>query len=339
MKIIKIGDFEFKRRSKHQVNRIPRKKKKVNMKSAKIIVWITMVFIFSSGIFAFIKASNVAQTNQKLQAEVQTYQNKLEQASTNISGYSPLLDNYMQEFLATYLNYPNDTTEMDQRNKNLAVYYAINLNINDQAGQDYQTFDKASIQSVYNRKGVKIAQYYVEYLIHTTREETTEKNGKKETKTVEDVTQKSGYLNISFKVKNSKFTVVSYPYFSEKIDPVGHIGQLQSKYSKDKSVASSNLNNKAVYFTKSFLEKYAASKTNEMKFIMANPTGLAGEYEVSSVQNLHVYGTKNKPVVQCLVTFKQIDSDIKHTENVSLKLSKQRTTYFVDEFNHSIGGN
>jgi hypothetical protein len=316
--IIKIGNFEFKKRNSRQVDKIPHKKKKVNMKSARIIVWITMVFIFSSGIVAFIKASNVSQTNHRLQKEVQTYQTKLDRASTNISGYSPLLNNYMQEFLKVYLTYPNNTDDMDKRNQALAAYYATNLITNDQAGKDNQTFNKAYLQSIYTQQGVKIAQYYVNYSVNNN--------------------PTSDYLNIPFKVKNSKFTVVSYPYFSNKIDPVGHIGKLQSKYSKGNQTTSVNLNNQVTDFTKSFLKKYAAAKTSDMKFIMANPQGLADNYKIVNIQNLRVYGTKSNPVVQCLLTLKRSDSDIEHSENVTLKLSKQQTTYFVDEFNHNIGG-
>ncbi|WP_367293342.1 conjugal transfer protein [Liquorilactobacillus satsumensis] len=288
------------------------------MKSARIIVWITMVFIFSSGIVAFIKASNVSQTNHRLQKEVQNYQTKLDRASANISGYSPLLNNYMQEFLKAYLTYPNNTDDMDKRNQDLSAYYATNLITDDQAGKDNQTFNKAHLQSIYTQQGVKIAQYYVNYSVNNN--------------------PTSGYLNIPFKVKDSKFTVVSYPYFSNKIDPVGHIGKLQSKYSKDNQTTSVNLNNQVTDFTKSFLKKYAAAKTNDMKFIMANPQGLAGNYKIVNIQNLRVYGTKHNPVVQCLLILKRSDSDIEHSENVTLKLSKQQTTYFVDEFNHNIGG-
>ncbi|MCP0887344.1 conjugal transfer protein [Ligilactobacillus sp. WILCCON 0076] len=267
---------------------------------------------------AFIKACNVSQTNHKLQEEIRTYQTKLDRASTNINGYSFLLNNYMQDFLNLYLNYPNNANDMDNRNKALSVYYATNLTATDQAGNDSQSFNNASIQSIYTRHGAKIAQYYVNYSI----------NGN----------QTSGYLNIPFKVKNNKFTVVSYPYFSNKINPIGHIGKLQSKYSKDNQTTSISLYNQVTDFTKSFLKKYASAKTSDMKFIMANPQGLAGNYQVANIQNLHVYGTKNNPVVQCLLTLKRSDSDIEHSENVTLKLSKQQTTYFVDEFNHNIGG-
>ncbi|WP_261909429.1 conjugal transfer protein [Liquorilactobacillus satsumensis] len=318
MILIKIGNFEFKKRNSNQVDKIPRKKKKVNMKSARIIVWITMVFIFCSGVMAFIKASNVSQTNHKLQKEVQTYQTKLDRASTNFNGYSPLLNNYMQGFLKLYFTYPNNTDDMDKRNQALSAYYATNLTTNDQAGKDSQTFNKAYIQSIYTQQGVKIAQYYVNYSVNNN--------------------QTTGYLNIPFKVKNSKFTVVSYPYFSNKIDPVGHIGKLQSKYTKESQTTSVNLNNRVIDFTKSFLKKYVTAKTSDMKFIMARPQGLAGKYKVANIQNLHVYGTKNNPIVQCLLTLKRSDSDIEHSENVTLKLSKQQTTYFVDQFNHNIGG-
>lgn len=320
---IKFGKFEFKKKEKHEPDKIPVHRKKVKMKSARIIVLIAMIFIFSSGILAWIKACVVQQQNEKLQKQINTYQKKLDNASTGISAYSPLLDHYMQDFLGIYMNIPNNTDEMKKRNKELKSYLAPNLNGTIRVSDDSQTLENATLYSVFTKNGVKIAQYQVDYTQHT-----------KDKKDYEH----SSFLNIPFKEKNHQFTVVDYPYFTKPVNPVGHVGQLKTNYSSQQNNHTKTV--RAVSdFTKSFLDKYASSSPQEMSFLMAKPEGLNGQFKVVKVENLTVYGTRENPVVQCLITLQNSNTDIRQLENVTLKLHQQSRTYFVDEFIHDQGGN
>ena len=320
---IKLGKFEFKKKEKREPNKIPVHRKKVKMKSARIIVLIAMIFVFSSGTLAWIKSCVVQQQNEKLQKQVNTYQKKLDNASTGISAYSPLLDHYMQDFLGVYMNIPNNADEMKKRNKELKQYLATNLNGTIKASDDSQTLESATLYSVFTQNGVKVAQYQVNYTQHT--------------KDKKDY-QHSDYLNISFKEKNHQFTVVSYPYFAKPVDPVGHVGHLKTNYSNQQNNHTKTVS--AVSdFTKSFLDKYASSSPKEMSFLMAKPEGLNGQFKVVKVENLTVYGSKENPVVQCLITLQNSNTDIQQLENVTLKLHRQSRTYFVDEFIHDQGGN
>ncbi|MFH0350276.1 hypothetical protein ACG92U_12210 [Leuconostoc citreum] len=61
-------------------------------------VKIALVLVGISGVVAFIKASNVSQTNHKLIAKMKTYDDKLEKASMGQSVYSPSLNRYAQGF-------------------------------------------------------------------------------------------------------------------------------------------------------------------------------------------------------------------------------------------------
>ena len=61
-------------------------------------VKIALVLVGLSGAIAFIKASNVSQTNHKLIAKMKTYDDKLEKASMGQSVYSPSLNRYVQAF-------------------------------------------------------------------------------------------------------------------------------------------------------------------------------------------------------------------------------------------------
>ncbi|WP_180676489.1 conjugal transfer protein [Leuconostoc citreum] len=107
-------------------------------KSIRRFVKIALVLVGLSGAIAFIKASNVSQTNHKLIAKMKTYDDKLEKASMGQSVYSPSLNRYAQGFFQTYFTQSDNDDDKQKRLKALKMYFATNISSTIYDNQDSQ---------------------------------------------------------------------------------------------------------------------------------------------------------------------------------------------------------
>lgn len=282
-------------------------------------VKIALVLVGLSGAVAFIKASNVSQTNHKLIAKMKTYDDKLEKASMGQSVYSPSLNRYAQGFFQTYFTQSDNDDDKQKRLKALKKYFATNISSTIYDNQDSQkeTYVGSRLLNTFTKNDVKIAQYQVGYRVGN------DKN------TIIRV------FNLPFAQKAGQYTVLALPYATTEQDIVGHVGKIDQDESNNATLASSH---KVQAFVQAFSEKYVSSKASDMSLIMKEPEGLEGQYAVKSIDQINVSGSKDNMNIKYLLTLTDTETKLEHSEQITLTVSPKGSTYYVVKMIHTQGG-
>ncbi|MBM7617368.1 hypothetical protein JOC36_000925 [Weissella uvarum] len=289
-----------------------------------------------SGPIAFISVKSVSHQNKTLKVQLKQFETKLDKAQTGSLAYNPALGGYMQNFVRTYINQSGNVQDFTKWKDALKPYFAKDLDTNKLADSDNwkeQHLISAYLVALYVENNTKIAQLKVEYKIKT-KEEEVKHNKKHKHELKQEWKTKTVYLNVPYQAKDNQFTVVAYPFVSNARSNVGHISEALVRNTKQDTDMSTNEVDDVTKFATKFLNKYTSSTAKEMSFIMNEPAGLNGEYTVTSIDDPHVSGTKEKPRISGTMMLKQKDTGTVHSEQFDLKLKKQDNTYFVSEFGH-----
>lgn len=298
---------------------LPYAKMQKRGKHIRRLVKVALVLVSLSGVFAFVKAGNVSQTNHQLLAKLQKYDDKLAKASLGQSVYSPSLNRYAQGFFQTYFTYSNNEDDKQKRTKTLKNYFATNINSNLYTNQtnQKQTYVGSRLLNTFMQNDVKIAQYQVGYTVGNDK------------KTIMRV------FNLPFAQKSGQYTVLALPFATTEQDIVGHVGKIDQDDTNNATLASSDQVQK---FVQVFSEKYVTSKASDMSLIMKDPEGLDGQYTVKSIDQVTVSGTKNDMAIKYLLTLTDTETKLEHSEQITLTVSPKGSTYYVVKMSHTQGG-
>lgn len=283
------------------------------------LVKIALVLVGLSGAIAFIKASNVSQTNHQLIKKMKTYDDKLEKASMGQSVYSPSLNLYAQGFFQTYFTQSDNDGDKQKRLKALKKYFATNINstMYDNQSAQKETYVGSRLLNTFMKNDVKIAQYQVGYTVG------------------DDKNTMTRVFNLPFAQKSGQYTVLALPYATTEQDVVGHVGTIAQDESNNANLASSD---KVQKFVQAFSEKYVSSKASDMSLIMSDPEGLEGQYAVKSIDQVTISGSQDSMNIKYLLTLADTETKLEHTEQITLTVSPKGSTYYVIKMNHTQGG-
>ncbi|MBZ5961365.1 conjugal transfer protein [Leuconostoc gelidum subsp. gasicomitatum] len=303
-------NFEYEKRQKEKPMKVP-KAHTLNLGRMRKLVLLLLVGLFLYFGFVLIKANAIARSNTVLRHDVVTLNKQLDQASAGTTSYNPIVGQYLASFLTDY--YTVTTDSQSDRSSKLSQYFAKNISLPNAANNTHMKLVSAKLNGIFTVDNIKTAQYSL-----------TVESDKKQT----DMT-----VNVPYVQENTKLTVVGLPYVANTIDSIGHVGSARFQKSS-KQLTDSDTVTTVKKFTKQFVQKYVSSSTKDMSLLMANPVGLNGSVDLTTLDesNIQVSGTPDKPVVTATMTVQVHGTNMMQTQTIRLELTKQSSTYFVTKF-------
>lgn len=303
-------NFEYEKRKKDKPMKVP-KAHTINLARMRKLVLLLLVGLFLYFGFVLVKANAIARSNATLRHDIATLNKQLDKASAGTTSYNPIVGQYLANFLTAYYTVTNDS-QSDRATK-LSQYFAKNITLPNNANNTQMNLVNAKLNGIFTVDNIKTAQYSL----------TINSDNKNSDLTV----------NVPYVQDNTKLTVIGLPYVANTIDSIGHVGS--ARYQKsDKQLTDSETVTSVKNFTKQFVKKYVSSSTKDMSLLMANPVGLNGSVDLTTLDdsNIQVSGTINKPVVTATMIVQVHGTNIMQTQTIRLELTKQSSTYFVTKF-------
>lgn len=301
--------------------------KKITQKKANRFVLAGLVVLFIFSVIGVIRANAVASNFTRLNAEVKT----ISQQSTKKEVVKKEFDEsalsfYAQNFVKEYINY-NTKWEDDvkkARLDRLSKYLSFDVKNVDETENHTKyfarKFKEASVVQVEETDTSKLVHLNIVYELEQS----------KKTRTIQEE------MVLPIQAKDNLFSIVSRPYFLATTLPQGKTEPLEAvKEQVDVPIKEKQAIEK---FLKMFFEKYANGKKEELMLLMKEPEKATGADKFISFDTNKVsyFETNEEGVrgVQVSVTFENIETNLKHTEDFSLWISKTENSYFVNTFKH-----
>lgn len=301
--------------------------KKITQKKANRFVLAGLVVLFIFSVIGVIRANAVASNFTRLNAEVKT----ISQQSTKKEVVKKEFDEsalsfYAQNFVKEYINY-NTKWEDDvkkARLDRLSKYLSFDVKNVDETENHTKDF----VRKFKEADVIQVEETDTSKLIHLNIVYELEQS--KKTRTIQEE------IVLPIQAKDDLFAIVSRPYFLATTLPQGKTEPLEAvKEQVDVPVKEKQAIQK---FLKMFFEKYANGKKEELMLLMKEPEKANGADKFVSfdTNEIKYFEVKEEGVhgVQVSVTFENIETNLKHTEDFSLWISKTENSYFVNTFKH-----
>lgn len=303
-------NFEYEKREKVKPMKVP-KAHTLNLARMRKLVLLILVVLFLYFSFVLVKANAIARSNTTLRRDIVTLNNRLDQASAGTTSYNPIVGQYLSDFLTAYYTVNNDS-QSDRATK-LEKYFASNIALPNITNEAHMNLVSAKLNGIFTIDSIKTAQYSL----------TISSNNKNTNMTV----------NVPYVQDNAKLTVVGFPYMANTINSIGHVGSARFQ-SSQRQLTDSDTVASVKQFTKQFVQKYVSSSTKDMSLLMANPVGLNGAVDLTTLDDsdIQVSGTTNNPIVTATMIVQAHGTNIMQIQTIRLVLMKQSSTYFVTKF-------
>lgn len=320
-------------------------------KTSKKGKYITYFFRFLLGliifaiIVAFGKSVNTDIRSEQMAEDVQEYKELVDSKQSDFD-YSPQLELYMDRFIIHYINVPNDSEKLAERNNVLQSFFAkgyeeIDLEGNENVSRELNYSNFYDVQRI-DKKDV--VRYIVSYKTTKYEEKEVEKEikkGKKKETVTEieieetDSSEKRVMLNVPILEEDSNYSVVSYPYFTdipENEKPETEFKSISSIEEMESDDYSKDLDD----FILNFVEKYSSSSEEDISYIMDNPKTLNGKLEFDSILEQKVFTNEDSFEVYLGVIFKDSETGFKEYQNLRVVIENRDNKYYVSELDNII---
>lgn len=311
----------FKGKNK-QKSAIPSGKRTV-AKRTRYAVWGTIVVLGLSGVFAFIKANNVSDSNSQLVEQVDAMTKKLE-TLTAVSVDERKTDAYFSEFIPLFMNL--DAEDYDTRVKReqaLGHYFesTSDYTFGDSTNRRLKDFRLYEL----NQSEVGfVARYFVRY--------TTSEIEGENPQTFEHL------LNIPFVEENGVFAITEFPYFGLVPENRGMVETIESTLSERNQVSFAEVEG-LEEFLEQFFNNYASSSVEDIAYMMQEPISLNGQFEyVRSENKVYEFEDQEEFIVQSVIELQLSNTGLTHKEHMTLTISNDGDRFFVEKLTHTLGG-
>ncbi|WP_061100583.1 conjugal transfer protein [Enterococcus faecalis] len=335
--------FEFKKKESDKSATVP-KKRGIQAKSIKKIVWVSLIVLMLSGVGAYIKAMAVSNHLSEIQSSITKLTNDLSGEKKKNLPYTPGIQAFMDRFVRCYVNVPKDSNQYKERmNVLVSDFYAEDLKEDETGPNATRMLSDMSFVQLANVEGVQTATYEITYTIETSQKkivETKKDAGKGKTvvekKEIDDPQKVTNteLLNIPFAEEKNGMRVIAYPYFT-LLKGNGKISKAITYQPEKMKLASQEETEEAEKFMNEFLEKYASSKAADMSYMMESPEGLNGAVTVDTAENNIYRGEGKEVLVKTDVNFRDKDTDIRQREQLTFHLIKKSGKYYVQKLTHT----
>ncbi|MDZ06800.1 conjugal transfer protein [Listeria monocytogenes] len=339
-------------REKKEKRKLPKGKKKSG-KGTRITIWICIILIAISGVFAYLKSTKVEGATAKNTSKIASLLK--EKPVEKISDYqSNKLLLFTNDFLEKYINVPQDTDGRTMRTDTLSKLYAKELKQDDLSNfEGYRELKNKTYFSTIEYKDMAVVQYDITYnnvgLVEKERKKKEKyKEGKKEkTRDVvekyqeKEIKEVHALINIPVRSIKGVYSVIENVFFTQvpklstnKTNAVENMMDVEQE-----PEISATEKDDVEAFLKDFFKRYASSSVDDLAYMMKKPEALNGLKEFQEITYFKAYEQKKQTLIKLSVIFKDIDSTMTNTEDFSLTLSKKDGKYFIEKLTHTLGGN
>lgn len=341
----------FWRASKQKLKNIERPEKKRNKlqkdtsRRIAVFVWSLLLFTAIFTALGFFLSLNTRSAFNELSRDVKQPEKETALRSVNtIAG-----QNFLKDFIPTYINVSNHTDALKKRQETLQAYLATKANSDmeespfDVAGiKGNRIFKSSSLYNTVEQDKTTIFQYRVTFINQTVTERTVEKKikkgkGKKKKNIivkhkVQDKKEKeqTALLNIPVIANGTGYAVKGTPYFSSSYSLRGKI-----KTNEETLREYSGTKSKAIEaFLQDFFEKYTTAKKEDMAYMMKKPETMQGFFSFAKINNLMLYQGENYVIAKGIAVFEEKETKIPTGESFTINLQKKGGQYFVSDLKH-----
>ena len=317
-----MKERRIKKKDKTTSEKIP-KVRRVQTKAMRRFFWAGIFFLSISGVLAFLQTQGLRVKVSSLNKEIVTIQQKNKEDASNSVALTPEIESFMNRFVALYMAVSDDSETQKLRQETLMNdYFAQGIKESNSIFSGKRTLKTAAFISLKKVSGVSTASYKVTYIIETKGEDDQKK----------EVTA-SQILNIPFQTSKAGSRVISYPYFTVLRENKEKAKILDFDPNDFESV-DGHIRREVMTYIEEFLEKYAKSSSDDMRYMMDEPEGLQGSASVDEVTG-QVFKEKDYFVVKATVKFKDKGTDLIWQENMSFEVVKKSGKYYVQKLNHT----
>ncbi|EAC4365786.1 conjugal transfer protein [Listeria monocytogenes] len=339
-------------REKKEKRKLPRGKK-FSGKFIRIMIWLCIILIANSGVFAYLKSTKVEGKTAKNSSQIASMLKKkpLEEISAYKSNKMLLFTN---DFLEQYITVPANVDDRTMRTESLAKLYATELKQDDLSNfEGYRELKSKTYFSMVEYKDMAIVQYDVTYnnvgLVEKERKKNEKyKDGKTE-KTREvvekyqekEIKEVHALINIPVRSVDGGYSVIENVFFTQvpklytnKTKPVENKMDVE----QEPEISATEKDNVEA-FLQDFFKRYASTSVDDLAYMMKKPEALNGLKEFQEIIYFKAYEQKKQILVKVSLIFKDTGSTMTNTEDFSLTLSKKDGKYFIEKLTHTLGGN
>ncbi|GAA5395730.1 conjugal transfer protein [Streptococcus uberis] len=311
--LVRIKKFLL-RYTKKEKRGIQPKTKEVKQKTANFVVYGILGLLFIVGFFGSLRAIGLSNQVQHLRETVIAVEEKSKSKKTDNSLDVSRVQYYMNNFIYYYINYSEDSA--DQRKAELENYYSFsNASMTDDVRKS-RTLQTQRLISVEKEKDYYVALMRVGY----------------------EVDKKPYQMNLAvpFQMQDGLLAIVSQPYTVADDLYLGKSKTFEKKTPDQVKELSKEQISSIQKFLPVFFDKYALSNKTDLKLLMKTPELMGKGFKVGEldVNNATYYQEKDNQVVQLSVTFEDLVTGGKRSENFTLYLSKADNGWYVEKLYH-----
>lgn len=310
------------KRNKTEPRQLP-KGKKYNPRTIRSIVWIGLIILLSSAVFAFIRSGNALSDSKEAKEQVEV--NKTETIDNQEAYDSPKFQVYSQRFVDDYMNIPGDSEDREEYEETLNTYYVDEDFIPALEFKGKRELVSKTLFGIEQEENHVVAEYKVDYKIIP--------------KDDDDVKEKEAMLNIPIKYDNG-YGVVEPAYFTDVPNMDNNEQEaIESDYEEgQEEELTVNQKQELEDWTEDFLHDYAEKDEEDMAYMMNDPEALNGLQEFVSIDDFKAYEKEDYYVAKVEATFKEPGVDLEHEEQFTLDIEEKDNKYYVKSMKNTLGG-
>ncbi|MBP1046332.1 conjugal transfer protein [Enterococcus sp. BWM-S5] len=314
--------------------------KKMEVKKFNRLFLIIMISILSAGLIGLIRTVLLDYRIGQLEVDQRLLLRETSAINTSENLEYPYEMNlYMQSFIDIYIPLSNDVSAMDERIAGLNGYFSEGVSLEREVSTVKRVLISSEIADVAYGETVSTVCYKVAYSLEVPVERTIEATGEAAAETYLEyqVKEQTVFLAIDFVQNDGRFSIISYPYFSERQTNQLVANSVRKAEVFDQTVESEKLES-IQQFLMIFFEKYADGTKEELSYLMLDVESMGGNYQLKEIESVEAYAYEDFIVVYTKVKFSDTASGITHKEAFSIKLVEENNQFKASELVHNLGG-
>ncbi|HGD6160778.1 TPA: conjugal transfer protein [Streptococcus agalactiae] len=311
--LVKIKKFLLRYSKREKSGKQP-KIKELSQKTVNFFVYGFISLLFLVGFLGALKSIGLSSQVNYLRKAVLTAEKKVIQKPVT----SPLdvarVEYYMTNFIYYYVNY--DSAKSDERKEALSKFYSFNTTTSVDEVKKNRVLKNQRLISVTQEKDFNVAYMRAVYEVDNKLYKMT--------------------LAIPFQMENGLLAIVNQPHtVAEDMFQGKSKGFEKKELSSIKNLSESDVESLKKFLTV-FFDKYALSNRIDLKLLMRQPELMGAGYRVDHVdtETAVFYSLKGSHAVQLSVTFNDLVSGGKRSEDFTLTFSKTDSGWYVEEMYH-----
>lgn len=330
-----IGAKKNPKKKERKPKPIPRGKRSIS-NIWRVGLWAGIFILGTSGLMAFGQASAARSLSVKAEAGVAQIQDQLENP-VEVEDLRLRVNSYSTNFLHIYMNTdPLDNQQSAARERALAMYF-FEPHVVQTSTMYRRTLLHSQLYDLEETEDGYAATYYIQYTVES-NEQAVESDEKEEDEQKSNDAEENRLFEqlITLRIVEQEgiFALEEMPSFSAAPNEKGLIALVENPLAGEQTMSFDDAE-PIQQFMDQFLTNYAQNSLEDMQYLMKEPKSLNGEFVYESSDNQIYEQEDGSYLVKSVVLFELKETDIRHEERMSLKITTRDGKYFVEELTHT----